>query len=66
MFYKIKEARIAKDMTQEELARKSGVSRFTIINIESGKTTNMQTETLCKIAKALDVSLDEIFFTESV
>ena len=34
--------------------------------IESGKTTNMQTETLCKIAKALDVSLDEIFFTESV
>ena len=38
MGYKVREARKAANMTQEELAQKSGVSRGTIWALENGKT----------------------------
>lgn len=65
MGYKIKDRREAAGMTQQELADKSGVSRTTIATLESngGNTT---TKTLAKIATALGITVDALFFDESV
>ena len=59
--YRIKELRDKKKMTQQELAEKSGVSRSIISELETGKRTKTTTETLLKIAKALDSSINYIF-----
>jgi Predicted transcriptional regulators len=51
-------------ITQEELSRKSGVSRPTISAIESNQeyiTTNI---TLEKIARAIDFKVSDIFFRD--
>lgn len=66
MGYKLKEAREAKNMTQQELADRSGVSRVTIALIESGKAKNILSSTILKLAKALEKPVEDIFFTESV
>ena len=66
VFRKIRYARLAKGMTQEELSKLSGVSRATIIGLESGKITNAKTETLRKIASALGVTVDALFFNNTV
>lgn len=55
----IKSLRISKDMTQEELAKKSGVNRVSIGNYERGdREPNINT--LIKIANALNVSVTEL------
>ena len=61
MPFKIKEARLACGMTQEELAKKSNVPRATIIGLETGSTKVTTTETLIKIASALDKKVSDIF-----
>lgn len=66
MGYKIKETREAKGMTQEDLATASGVSRVTISGLENGTERATTTKTLVKIARALGVSVDQIFFEENV
>ena len=66
MFQKIREIRIENGMTQVELAEASGVSRATIIGLESGKITNVYTDTLRHIADALGVTIDRIFFDQGV
>jgi transcriptional regulator with XRE-family HTH domain len=66
MGYRIKEIRESKNMSQEELARKSGVSRVTISGIENGTTRATTTTTLVKLAKALGVTVDQIFFSDNV
>lgn len=58
---RIKELREKRGMSQEELAKKSGVSRTTISKLESGAETVAKTTTLGKIAEALSVSVDKIF-----
>ena len=62
---KIKELRLHKLMTQAELAKKSGVSRTTIVALEHNKDTTT-TKTLAKIAKALEVNVEDIFFANTV
>lgn len=57
---KIKQLREKKGLSQEKLARLADVSNNTIVNIESGKQTNPTIETVSKIAKALDVSIEEL------
>ena len=58
---KMKAARVAKDMSQEALAREVGVTRQTILMIESGKYN--PTLNLCiEICKVLDSTLDELFW----
>jgi DNA-binding XRE family transcriptional regulator len=64
--YKIKELRESMNMTQEELAEKSGVSRATICALESGAVRTTTTKTLIKIAQALSTTIDQIFFADSV
>ena len=57
---KLKSARIAKGLTQAELARAVGVSRQTINSLERGDYN--PTLKLCRdICKLLEHSLDELF-----
>jgi transcriptional regulator with XRE-family HTH domain len=57
---KVKKLRERLGLSQEKLARLADVSNNTIINIESGKQTNPTISTIKKIAKALNVSVDEL------
>lgn len=66
MGFKVKELREAKGMTQEELEQKSGVSRQTISAIENNRCKDVKSGTLMAIAKALETTLDAIFFPEAV
>ena len=60
---KLKSARAAMDLSQEELANKVGVTRQTIGMIEAGKYN--PTINLCiAICKALNKTLDDIFWEE--
>lgn len=64
MGYMIRERREELKMTQEELAQKSGISRQTISSIETGKCDNVLVGTLISIAKALETTVDKIFYPE--
>lgn len=64
MTNKIRELRDRKGMSQEELADKAGISRTTLSYLESGKTIVTKTDTLQKIAKALEMSVSDVFFTD--
>ena len=60
---KLKAARAAKDLSQEQLAQLVGVTRQTIGMIEAGNYN--PTLNLCiAICKALDRTLDELFWPE--
>lgn len=60
---KLKSARAAKDLSQQQLAELVGVSRQTINAIEKGDYN--PTINLCRaICKALDKTLDELFWEE--
>ena len=60
---KLKSARAALDLSQEELAQIVGVTRQTIGKIEAGKYN--PTLNLCiAICKALNKTLDELFWEE--
>lgn len=56
----VKRLRGKTGLSQEKLARLADVSNNTIINIEAGKQGNPTIETLKKIAKALEVSVDAL------
>ena len=55
----IKDKRIAANMSQEELAQASGVSRVAIASYESGKRTP-SISIAARIAKALGCKLDDL------
>lgn len=60
---KLKAARAAMDMSQEELAKRCGVSRQTVSAIEKGDYN--PTVNLCiAICKALGKTLDELFWED--
>jgi transcriptional regulator with XRE-family HTH domain len=46
-------------LTQEKLAKKSGVPYNTIIKIERGGIGNPRIETAFKLARALEIKLDD-------
>ncbi|MFA7151181.1 MAG: helix-turn-helix transcriptional regulator [Candidatus Paceibacterota bacterium] len=52
--------REAKGLSQEKLARMADVVNNTIIKIEAGKNQNPTLDTLKKIAKALEVTIDDL------
>lgn len=66
MGYKIKEVREKQNMSQEELSKKSGVSRGTISALENGSSRATTTKTLMNIARALGVPVEDIIFTDNV
>ncbi|MFA6489188.1 MAG: helix-turn-helix transcriptional regulator [Candidatus Micrarchaeia archaeon] len=57
---RIKELRARYDMTQEELARKVGVRRETIVFLEQGKYTP-SLQLAHDVAKALKSKIDDVF-----
>lgn len=61
MLYRVKEVRKERGLTQEELAKKAKVARGIIVRLESDEEFNTSTNTLSKIAKALECSMAEIF-----
>lgn len=52
--------RETKGLSQEKLARLADVANNTIIKIEGGKNQNPTLDTLKKIAKALEISIDDL------
>lgn len=57
---RIKELRARFNLTQEELAKKVGVRRETIIFLEKGKY-NPSLELAHRIARVFKLSIDELF-----
>ena len=57
---RIKEFRARQDMTQEELAKRVGVRRETIVFLEKGKY-NPSLKLAHDVAEALWASIDELF-----
>jgi putative transcriptional regulator len=58
---KIKELRQKFGLTQEELAKRAGVRRETIVFLEQGKY-NPSLELAFSVAKELKTSVDKLFF----
>jgi transcriptional regulator with XRE-family HTH domain len=56
----IKELRKKHKISQEELAKKAGITYSTLIKIESGANDNPTIKTVKKIADALAVGLDQL------
>ena len=59
----IRKLRFERNMTQEELALRCGVSRQTIMSIERGQT-NPSVLLAYKISAALDANVTEVFQME--
>lgn len=60
---KIKEVRLSKGMTQDELANKSGLTRPYISKLENNEEPVIKNTTMIAIAKALEKSVSYIFFS---
>lgn len=56
----IKQHRRKAGFSQDKLSKLAGVAYNTIVKIESGENLNPTIETLLKIAKALNVSIEEL------
>ena len=58
---KLKEKRLKKKMTQEELSKKSGVPRRIISQLENEIDVNVTKETMLALANALGYKVSSIF-----
>ena len=58
--YKIRERREAQALTQERLSELSGVSRSLINQLETGKIASTTTDTLRKLAVALNCEVGDL------
>ena len=56
----LREMRLNKRLTQQELAQASGVGQGVISDIESGATQNPRLDTLIKLANALDCAITDL------
>lgn len=63
MQFRIKQCREEAGLSQKALSERAGVSRTIISGLESGKITVTTTDTLLKIAKALNKNVSDIFLT---
>lgn len=59
---KIREARLAKGMTQEELGEILGVQKSAIAKYENGRIVNIKRTTLKKISDVLGIRPSELIF----
>lgn len=60
---RVAEIRNEQNMTQEELAKKSKISRVALSSIENGTVPNG--DTMFNIAKALNKNVEHVFYEES-
>lgn len=58
---KVKEIRIEMKLSQEELANKSGLSRYLISKIENGDDVNITKNTMISISNALNKKVTDVF-----
>ena len=56
----LKKLREKKGLSQDRLAKLADVANITIIKIEQGENINPTLDTLKKIAKALEISVDDL------
>jgi transcriptional regulator with XRE-family HTH domain len=56
----IKKARKKKGLSQDKLTKLADITLTTLTKIETGINRNPTIKTLQKIAKALDISIDEL------
>jgi transcriptional regulator with XRE-family HTH domain len=56
----IREMRKHAKISQSTLCREAGLSPTILSRLEAGERSGMQFDNLCRIARALDVTLDEI------
>ena len=56
----IKRYRNEKGLSQEQLAQKAGITYSTLAKLESGVNQNPKVKTLQQIARALEVTLDDL------
>ncbi len=57
----IRKLRQKKGISQDRLSKEADLALNTIVKIETGENPNTTVETLEKIAKALDVSVRDLF-----
>lgn len=60
----VKLARIKAGLTQKELAAKVGLSNVTIVKIEKGNYDSITRISMIKLAKALNTTVQELFFND--
>ena len=58
----VKRVREQLGLTQEDLSKKSGISRSVLANIENHRANNYTAKTMVAIADALNKRVDELFF----
>lgn len=61
----VKKVRLERGMSISELARRAGLSRVAVTNIENGESNPLATS-MYSISLALDKKISEIFFNHSV
>lgn len=61
---KLKEYRKTRGITQKKLSIRCGISVVTLSKIETIKNYDVSKNTMIKIAKALDTTVQELFFTD--
>ena len=59
MWEKIEQQSKSRDWSVYRLAKKSGISQSNFSNLKAGKLKEMSWTNMCKLADALEVSLDE-------
>ena len=57
---KIKKLRLKNNLTQEKLAIKAGIPYTTLTKIESGVIKKPAVQAIAKIAKVLNISIEEL------
>lgn len=60
----IKIARIKCGMTQKQLCKLVGIGINTLVELEKDNFKNLKYPTMLKLSKALNVSVQELFFSE--
>lgn len=65
MANRLKEMRYKRMMNMSELARRSGISRTTIWKLETQPDKTTTNKTMDALAKALDMPVTKIFFTNA-
>ncbi len=57
----IRQLRVSKSMTQEDIEQRTGIKREYLSKIETGGLPNITIKTLKKITDAMDISLSKFF-----
>jgi len=63
--FNLKRLRQFKGLTQEELAKKVGLTKDTISKIELGKQENVGFKYLISVCRELDIAIEELFIRDS-